>query len=288
MSKNTNPVNSLRALAESGTEGINKNTTFRIDPALVLFEKGFNLREENPEVEEHINRLAAVMEQGAFIPPIDVIVVDGKVICRDGHCRTKAARKVKKKNPEFLLECRQLRGNDADALLHMLGTGSGQRPLTPLEQGRGYLRLLKFGMNPQQIADKLGVSRPTVDNGIALAEAPADVQKLIVDGDVSATTARKVVKQGAEAVKALKDTVAAKKAAPATTKKKKVTAKHLKDTAAAPKKKKAESPPAGKDDVTITVKKGMALATLEYLQAHADDIPDGVTSFVDALELATM
>lgn len=195
--------NSLKALAESKTDGISKVTTFRIDPTLVQFEEGFNLREENPELTDHINRIEKAMEAGAFVPPIDVTVADGVVTVRDGHCRTRAALKVRKLNPEFTLECRQLRGNDAEAVLHMLGTGSGQKPLTPLEQGKGYLRLIRMGMKPTEIASKLGVSRVTIDNGLTLAEAPAEVQQMVANGEVSSTTARDAIKQGAEGVKAL-------------------------------------------------------------------------------------
>lgn len=234
-----NPATSLRAISEGGTGGVTKSTTFRVDPNLVTFEKGFNLREPNDELDLHIDRLYASMKAGAFIPPVDVQINDkGEIVARDGHCRTKAARKLRKEMPEYTLECRQLRGNEVDAVLHMLGTGSGQKPLTPLEQGRGYLRLVKMGLKSQDIADKLGVSRVTVDNGLTLAEAPVEVQQLISNGEVSSTTAREALKQGPEAVAALKKAADEERANPTPTKagkqstKKKVTAKKLQGTAA--------------------------------------------------------
>jgi len=112
MSKDTIPATSLRALAEGKAEGISKSTTFRVDPDLIKFEKGFNLREQNDELDLHVDRLAAAMLAGAFIPPVDVQINDkGEIIARDGHCRTKAAKLVRKKMPEYTLEYRQLRGN---------------------------------------------------------------------------------------------------------------------------------------------------------------------------------
>ncbi len=260
MSKPTHPTAvSLKVLAESKTEGVTKSTTFRVDPKLITFEKGFNLRSRNDELELHIDRIYNAWKAGAFIPPIDVSVVEGEIIARDGHCRTEAALRIRREMPDFTVECRQLRGNDADAVLHMLGTGSGSKPLTPLEQGIGYLRLIKLGLKSTDIANKLGVSRVTIDNGLTLAEAPAEVQQMISQGEVSSTTVRDAIKTGPEAVEALKKAVVEerKNPAPATPKKKgasakpkkKVTQKKLKGTAAEKKgkKKKADAsatPPA--------------------------------------------
>jgi len=256
----------LRTLAEDKTPGVNKtNSTFRVDPHLIKFQKGFNLRAEGPELDEHIERLYQAYKAGDQVPAIDVIVVKDNVVARDGHCRTQAAKRVRKEMPEFTIECRQFRGNDVDAVVHMLGTGTGSKPLTPLEAGKGYLRLIKMGLTPAQIAEKLHVSRPTIDNGVALAEAPAEVQGWGAAGKVSATTARKIVKQGAKAVTALKEAVEKKETSP--DKKKKVTQKHLKGTAASPKNVKKEVTSSGGYDFTITFKKADVVATLKYLQS---------------------
>ena len=85
----SNPV-SLKAMAESKTDGIQKATFFKVRPDVVEFEDGFNLREEGPELDAHIERLYLAMKEGAYIPPIDIAVIDGRVIARDGHCRTRA------------------------------------------------------------------------------------------------------------------------------------------------------------------------------------------------------
>lgn len=69
---------SLKALAESKAEGIQKATYFKVRPDLVELEPGFNLREEGPELDEHIERLYHAMKAGAYIPPIDVAVVAGR------------------------------------------------------------------------------------------------------------------------------------------------------------------------------------------------------------------
>lgn len=276
----------LRALSENKTDGITKTTTFRVDPNLITFEPGFNLRTDGDELDLHVDRLYNAMKAGAFIPSVDVQVKDGKVIARDGHCRTKAAQRIKLEMPDFTLECRQLRGNDADAILHMLGTGSGAKPLTPLEQGKGILRLINMGLNPIEIANKLGVSRVTVDNNLSLAEAPQEVQQAISNGEVSSTVARDALKGGVEGVAALMEEVKKERENPTPTPKKKggktakkkVTAKKLKNTAAAkktPKKKAAgelATPPA--DGVYVDASGKVAAPTLPVPVTNVLDLKD--------------
>lgn len=297
------PPNTLDALVKAKTEGIAKSSIFRVDPDKVIFEDGFNLRRAGDDTDMHIDRLFAAMKEGATIPPIDIQIVDGKVVCRDGHCRTTAAQRLKKEVPEYTLEARQLRGNDADAIIHMLGTGTGGKPLSPLEAGLGYLRLIKMGQTPQQIAAKLGVSRVTIDNGLALAELPAEAQQAISNGEVSSTTAREAAKQGTEGVTALMDKVKENRKSPSTGKKgKKVTAKKLKGTAAAkkqPSKKAnkpdntpapAESPATPTPDdgkIVLTIARETALAAQKFLADFAAG-EENLKPLISALEAALL
>lgn len=216
-------MKSLKQLAENKTAGIQKATYFKVSPDVVEFEAGFNLREEGPELDAHIERLYLAMKEGAYIPPIDVSVESGRVIARDGHCRTRAARRLIAEGIEYQLEARQLRGNDADAVFHMLGSAQG-KAFTPLEQGRGFLRLLRFGFEVSEIAKKTGLHRSTIENGLALAEAPAAVQSMVAEGKVSSSLALQTVREhGTGAAEKLE---AAVKTAEAVGKKK-ATAKHV-------------------------------------------------------------
>lgn len=214
---------SLKAMAEGKTDGIQKAAYFKVRPDVVEFEAGFNLRDEGPELDAHIDRLYEAMKAGAYVPPIDVSVIDGRVVARDGHCRTRAARRLWSDGVEYLLEARQIRGNDAEAVFHMLGSGSGLA-YSPLQVARGYLRLLNMGHAIPAIAARLGVSRTTIENGLALAEAPTAVQALVTSGQVSASLALNTVRaEGSQATAKLTEAVSAAKAAGKT----KATAKHL-------------------------------------------------------------
>lgn len=292
----------LRTLAEAKTEGVTKLTTFRVDPNLIKFQAGFNLRDEGPDLDEHIERLYLAYKAGDMVPAIDVSVVEVKgkntILARDGHCRTQAAKKWRKEMPEFQIECRQFRGNDADAVMHMLNSGTGGLRLTPLQEGRGYLRLLKMGLTAVQIAEKRHVSRVTVDNGITLAEAPAEVQQWIIEGKVSSTTARDAIKGGELGIAALRKAVAAQDEQPAAPskpgkgakpKKKKVTAKKLKGTAAEKKVKKikiinSETTP---DQLLLTIQKRDVDALVKLIRTHAAE-DEGLQAFATTLETALL
>lgn len=232
----TTPAPSLKALAEAKADGIQKLTIFTVDPDAVHIEPGWNGRDETPDLLVYRQALKAAMKAGAFVPPIDVQMVDGTPVVRDGHSRTLMARELKAEGTPYVLQARQLRGNDADMIYHMLGSGT-TRGLGPLEAGRQYLRLLRMGTQPPAIAERLGISVTTVTNGIALAEMPSAVQGLVVAGKVAPHQALKTVKaHGArEATGVLKEAIKAAEAKGKT----KATGKHIE-----PKAKPQVLPPA--------------------------------------------
>jgi len=200
---NETKLPSLKAMAEGKVEGVQKATYFKVDPDRVEFEEGFNLREEGPELDSHLEAMYEAMKAGAYFPPIDVSVVDGRIIARDGHCRTRTARRLKAEGIDYLLEARQFRGNEAECVFHMLGSAQG-KALTPLEAGRGYKRLVRYGLTVAEICRRTGLSRTTVDNGIILADAPVEVQKMLVDGSVSVQVVLETLaKHGSKAVEVL-------------------------------------------------------------------------------------
>jgi len=195
---------SLKALAESKAEGIQKATYFKVDPNTVEFEEGFNLRDEGPGLDAYIDQLEAAMRAGAYIPPIDLSVVDGRRIVREGHCRTRAARRIE----GYMLEARQVRGNEVDALFHMMGSDQ-KRTFSPVEVARGYLRLIHMGQDVAAIAARLGLHRSTIENALTLAEAPQAVQTMVKAGTVSPSLAIKTVREhGTAAAVTLRDALA--------------------------------------------------------------------------------
>lgn len=307
-SPKTIDVPSLKLIAAAKDYGVARMEIFKVNPDLVTFEKGFNVRADDDALAAHQEKLYLAMKGGAAIPPIDVRVENGVIICVEGHSRTIAARKLKKEVPDYVLEARQFRGNEQERVLHMLGTGNGQKPLTPLESGIGFLRLTKWGMTTQQIADKQGVSRVTVENCLQLAEAPVEVQELIKTGVVSSTTAREALAGGAEGIEALKKAAADVDPAKPTkggkqSKKKKVTAKKLAGTPAAKKPSAAKKKPSktnltvipagpsagvATDEIVVKLKKDESQVVIDFLKQYGPPDNPQFNGFIASIELALM
>lgn len=63
--------------------------------------------------------------------------------------------------------------------------------LSPLEEAFAYKRLIdEFGMTQQEVADKMGKSRPAVANTVRLLDLPESAQKALVEGKINAGQAR--------------------------------------------------------------------------------------------------
>lgn len=63
--------------------------------------------------------------------------------------------------------------------------------LSPVEEAMGYRALIeKFGMTQEQVADKVGKSRPAVANSLRLLDLPDEVLSLLAEGKISSGHAR--------------------------------------------------------------------------------------------------
>lgn len=197
----TKPHVSLKTMAEDkALDGVSKLTIFTVDPDLVEIEPGYNLRTPGPRLDAHMERMYQAMKAGASFPPIDVIVCEGRIVVRLGHCRTLTARRLKAEGIPYLLQARHYRGDEVEQALDLIGENSGLGH-TPLEDGMGYQRLRRFNMDIDAIAKRCGVTRTTVENGLLLAEAPQEIKQMITREEVACHTA-------IEAIRAHKDKAA--------------------------------------------------------------------------------
>lgn len=63
--------------------------------------------------------------------------------------------------------------------------------LNPMEEAEGYLVLKEdFGMTQEEIAQRMGKSRPAIANALRLISLPARLQKMVMSGELSAGHAR--------------------------------------------------------------------------------------------------
>jgi ParB-like chromosome segregation protein Spo0J len=183
---------SLKVLAERKIEGVNKQTQFKVDPRIIEIEPGFNAR---PIDRDHVEAFKASIKAGSIVPPMFVRVEDGRIILVDGHHRETAYLELIEEGVEILsVDVIQFRGSDADRIAHMITTSQGL-PLTPLQLGVSYRKLVAFGWTPAQIAAKVGKSSTHVSQCILLGESNSDVQGMVARKEVAAHLAIKTVKK---------------------------------------------------------------------------------------------
>lgn len=104
-----------------------------------------------------------------------------------GERRWRAASKAGLKHiPAIVRET-----SDEDMLRDALLENIHRVQLNPLEEAAAYQQLLdEFGVTQEQLADKLGRSRPVITNAIRLLNLPVGVQRRVAAGVLSAGHAR--------------------------------------------------------------------------------------------------
>lgn len=75
-----------------------------------------------------------------------------------------------------------------DLTVAMMKTGE---PLTPISFAIGCKRLINYGMEPEQVAKRLGITGRYVHDLLLLIGGPAKIRKMVMEGKVSATLAIK-------------------------------------------------------------------------------------------------
>lgn len=166
-------------------------------------EPGFNLRQQDDELEESIEALALHIIGGGKFPPLEVRPRDeGGMWIVDGHRRHAAigralARNAPLRSPkdgEAWIHVVLFEGNEEDRIARII-TSAANKPLTPAEIAEGYKRLKAFGWTPAQIAKKVGKSAQHVQDLLALGNAPSPVREMVKAGQVSATRAAKAARK---------------------------------------------------------------------------------------------
>lgn len=156
-------------------------------------EVDINLITPNPQQprtyfdEEALNELiVSIREVGILQPPV-VREKNGKYELIMGERRYRAAKAVGLKTIPVIIR------NTPDNLLlrDALIENIHRSNLNPLEEGAAYAQLLTdFNCTHEELAEKLGRSRPLISNTIRLLNLPASVQRKVAAGVLSAGHAR--------------------------------------------------------------------------------------------------
>ncbi len=141
--------------------------------------------------ETALDELSASIRQLGIIQPLTVRALgDGRYELISGERRLRASRRAGlKRVPAYVREA------DTEEMLEMAIVENVQREdLNPVEVAIGYQRLMEeVGLTQEQVADKVGKSRPAIANVLRLLKLPPRVQASLRDGSLSPGHARALV-----------------------------------------------------------------------------------------------
>lgn len=138
-----------------------------------------------------LDELAASVTQLGIIQPLTVRSLgDGQYELISGERRLRASRRAGlKRVPAYVREA------DTEEMLEMAIVENVQREdLNPVEVALGYQRLMEeVGLTQEQVAEKVGKSRPTIANALRLLRLPPRVQASLREGTLTSGHARALV-----------------------------------------------------------------------------------------------
>jgi ParB family chromosome partitioning protein len=137
--------------------------------------------------EESLGAMAASIREVGVLQPIVVRRQERGYELVAGERRLRAARLAGLATvPAVIRET-----DESESLREALIENIHRQDLAPLELAAAFQELQDdLGVSQDELAERLGYSRPHVANTIRLLQLPADVQKLVADGSLSAGHAR--------------------------------------------------------------------------------------------------
>jgi ParB family chromosome partitioning protein len=177
--------------APAGTQGATPVAATRTAPIEFLHPSSMQPRTSFDE--EKLDQLAqSIMEQGVLQP---ILVRAHRTKTNEweivaGERRWRAAQKAQLHDVPIVV--RDL--SDRDTLEIALIENVQRQDLNPIEEARGYRRLMQeFAYTQETLSDHIGKSRPHIANLLRVLEAPEVVREMIADGRLSASHARAIL-----------------------------------------------------------------------------------------------
>ena len=140
--------------------------------------------------EETLAELSASMREVGVLQPIVVTAVADGYQLIAGERRLRAAREAGMTDIPAIV--RESAGTST--LVEALVENVQRQDLTPIEEAVAYRHLLEnYGMKQEEIATRVGKSRPAVSNTLRLLQLPNEIQAMVDDGLLSAGHVRPLV-----------------------------------------------------------------------------------------------
>lgn len=218
---------------KAAMQGVKSGDLWNVPYEMLYIQPGFNVRElDDPEYQAHLDHLEKLIEKNGYDRTSNlegyIAKIDGedRVVVTDGHSRYVVVGRLRDRgiDIETLPLITKARGTSMEDLTVALATSNSGRRLTPFELGTVVKRLVGYGWESAQIADKLDITGTYVDDLLFLHSCPKAIRDMVRTGKVAAGVAISTVrKHGDKAVEMLREAVQTAAASG----KKKATAKHL-------------------------------------------------------------
>ncbi len=143
---------------------------------------------------EAFANLAESIRQQGILQPIIVAPHDRGYVLIAGERRWRAAKMIGfEKIPALVLE---IKPSDDQLLFMALVENLQREDLNPIDEAEAYQMLMEnFGLTQDQIAEKVGKSRPAVTNSIRLLKLPQPVLELLRARKITAGHARVLLEE---------------------------------------------------------------------------------------------
>ncbi len=137
---------------------------------------------------EELDQLASsIKEHGVLQPLLVVEKIDGGYELVAGERRWRASQLAGLTTVPVLIK----QWADQEKLEVSLIENIQRENLNPLEEAFAYKRLIEeFNLTQQQVAERVGKSRPAIANAVRLLDLPDQVQAALVDGKINSGQAR--------------------------------------------------------------------------------------------------
>ncbi|MBI1961606.1 MAG: ParB/RepB/Spo0J family partition protein [Parcubacteria group bacterium] len=142
-------------------------------------------------VQEELERLAQSIREHGIIQPL-VVVADagGQYELIAGERRLRAAKMAGLATVPTTIR----KSDELERLELALIENIQRSDLNPIEEAESYQKLNdEFGLTHQQIADRMGKTRPLISNAIRLLSLPAEIQMALAERRINAGHARAIL-----------------------------------------------------------------------------------------------
>jgi ParB family chromosome partitioning protein len=130
---------------------------------------------------------ASIRELGVLQPVLVRQLDDTRFELIAGERRWRAAKRAGLPSIPALVKT----ADDASSLEQALVENLHRADLNPVEEAAAYQQLIdEFGLTQEQVATRVGKSRPTVANALRLFQLPPSIQRMLIESRLSAGHAR--------------------------------------------------------------------------------------------------